>query len=113
MWVYCLLQSTDFCILTNIAIWVQWWTNSNIGHPNERLGYWLGVFAALGVLAVISCVVADRYEVCKRLNTQLTLTLFSLFNLIALPRTSAKFHKVLLDTTMRYARTISTLTDKN
>jgi ATP-binding cassette, subfamily C (CFTR/MRP), member 1 len=35
------------------AVWLSWWTESNAEEPNQRIGYYLGVYAALQVLAVI------------------------------------------------------------
>jgi len=35
------------------AVWVQWWAAANDTQPNERLEYWLSVYAALGVAAII------------------------------------------------------------
>jgi ATP-binding cassette subfamily C (CFTR/MRP) protein 1 len=35
------------------SIWINWWADANEDHPNERLGYWLGIYAMLGGLALI------------------------------------------------------------
>ncbi|OJJ42489.1 hypothetical protein ASPZODRAFT_105215 [Penicilliopsis zonata CBS 506.65] len=40
------------------SIWVEWWTAANASHPNARLGYWLGIYAMIAVMAVISLVIA-------------------------------------------------------
>ena len=41
------------------TIWVNWWAAANALAPNARLGYYLGIYAMLGVLAltflVVSC----------------------------------------------------------
>ncbi|ODA76961.1 hypothetical protein RJ55_07478 [Drechmeria coniospora] len=76
------------------SIWLQWWTNSNAQHPNERLGYWLGVFAALAGLTILGCALAD-----------------CVFKLIVLPRTSKRFHELLLNTTMRASTSFLTSTN--
>lgn len=34
-------------------VWVQWWAAANEDDPNGRLGYWLGVYAALGGAALV------------------------------------------------------------
>ncbi|KAI5839654.1 P-loop containing nucleoside triphosphate hydrolase protein, partial [Morchella snyderi] len=34
--------------------WLTWWSNSNATHPNERNGYYLGIYAMFNVLAFIS-----------------------------------------------------------
>ncbi|KAK5989321.1 ABC multidrug transporter B [Cladobotryum mycophilum] len=76
------------------SVWVQWWTNANATHPNERIGYWVGIFAALGVLTLVGCGIADY-----------------VFNLNVLPKTSKRFHQLLLDTTMRAPTSFLTSTD--
>ncbi|GJN69161.1 hypothetical protein PLICBS_003208 [Purpureocillium lilacinum] len=84
MFIYLLACATFVFGVTFPSIWVQWWTNANAEYPNDRLGYYLGVFAGLGLLTVIGCTLAD-----------------SIFNLVVLPKTSRKFHELLLNTTMR------------
>lgn len=37
-------------------VWVQWWAADNESRPNERLGYWLGVYAGLGGVAIMCLV---------------------------------------------------------
>lgn len=46
----------EIIILTNSSsdIWLKWWAESNEQRPNEDLGKWLGVYAALGVGSVAS-----------------------------------------------------------
>ena len=39
-------------------IWVQWWSAANIDDPNGNLGYWLGVYGALGAGALFSLMVS-------------------------------------------------------
>ena len=36
------------------AVWLKFWTDANAANPNERTGYYLGVFSALQVLGVIT-----------------------------------------------------------
>ncbi|KAK2608934.1 hypothetical protein QQS21_002510 [Conoideocrella luteorostrata] len=66
------------------SIWLQWWTDFNVKHPNENIGYWLGVYFALAGLAIVGCMGSDWA-----------------FRMMLVPRTSRKFHQLLLDTTMR------------
>ena len=40
------------------TIWVNWWAAYNADNPNQRLGYWLGIYAMLGVLALVFLVVS-------------------------------------------------------
>ncbi|POR38791.1 Canalicular multispecific organic anion transporter 2 [Tolypocladium paradoxum] len=41
------------------SVWLQWWTNANADHPNERISYWLGVYGALAAVTILGCTVAD------------------------------------------------------
>lgn len=36
-----------------LAVWVQWWAADNERRPNDRLGYWLGIYAMLGGVAIV------------------------------------------------------------
>lgn len=38
------------------AIWVKWWASSNEANPGKRTGYYLGIYAMLGVVAMLSLV---------------------------------------------------------
>lgn len=44
-----------------LAIWLQWWTDFNAQYPNEKVGYWLGVYFGLAALAVLGCMGSDWY----------------------------------------------------
>ncbi|QLI72089.1 ABC multidrug transporter B [Metarhizium brunneum] len=66
------------------SIWLQWWTNANAKTPNDKIGYWLGIYGLLGALAVLGCFASDW-----------------IFNIILLPKISRKFHELLLATTMK------------
>ncbi|ODA75948.1 hypothetical protein RJ55_08589 [Drechmeria coniospora] len=76
------------------SVWLQWWTSANERHPNENIGYWLGVYGALVGVAVLGCAMAD-----------------SVLNLAVLPAAAQKFHDVLLTTTMRASTSFLTSTD--
>ncbi|GBF62869.1 ABC transporter [Trichophyton mentagrophytes] len=76
------------------SLWLQWWTNANEARPNERIGYWLGVYGGLAFLAIFSATLSD-----------------GVFNLVVLPKTSRRFHDVLLTTTMRASTSFLTSTD--
>lgn len=41
-------------ISTFPSVWLNWWVESNAAQPNQRIGYYLGVYAALQILAVAS-----------------------------------------------------------
>ncbi|GAD93146.1 ABC transporter [Paecilomyces variotii No. 5] len=69
------------------SVWLQWWVDANEQNPNARIGYWLGVFAGLGCLAIVANIVGD-----------------CMLQLVMVPKTSANFHELLLSTTTR-ART--------
>ncbi len=36
------------------TVWLNWWAQSNAAEPNERIGYFLGGYAVLQVVAVLS-----------------------------------------------------------
>ncbi|CAI6082463.1 unnamed protein product, partial [Clonostachys chloroleuca] len=76
------------------SIWLQWWTNSNKEHPNENSAYWLSVYASLAALALGSCMLSDY-----------------IFRIILLPKTSTKFHELLLGTTVHANTAFLTSTD--
>jgi len=40
------------------SIWVMWWSEANSKSPNSRLGYYLGIYSLIGVLAFISLVIS-------------------------------------------------------
>ena len=44
-----------------LGIWIKWWAEANELHPNEKIGFYLGIYAALGVLAIISLILACWY----------------------------------------------------
>ncbi|KHO01326.1 ABC transporter [Metarhizium album ARSEF 1941] len=69
------------------SIWLQWWTDSNAKYPNENIGYWLGVYFGLAALAVVGCMGSDWA-----------------FRMMLVPKTSRKFHQLLLDTTVRFSQ---------
>ena len=45
-----------FCI-SFPQIWLAWWADANATKPNQRLGYWLGIYALLGIGGLLSLVV--------------------------------------------------------
>ncbi|KAM3435751.1 hypothetical protein NHJ13734_005395 [Beauveria thailandica] len=64
------------------SIWLQWWANANESHPNERIRYWLGVYATIAATAFLGSVVFD-----------------SVFQLKIVPKMMVEFHRRLLTTT--------------
>ncbi|KAI4197560.1 MAG: hypothetical protein LQ348_002135 [Seirophora lacunosa] len=46
-----------FCV-SFPQIWLGWWAAANAREPNQRLGYWLGIYAVLGVAGLFSVVVS-------------------------------------------------------
>lgn len=46
-----------FCI-SFPQIWLGWWAAANARKPNENLGYWLGIYALLGVAGLASLIVS-------------------------------------------------------
>ena len=45
-------------MLTRSALWVKWWASANAKAPNERLGYYLGIYGMLGAIALIALVIS-------------------------------------------------------
>lgn len=66
------------------ALWIQEWTNANVEHPHENLGYWIGVLVATAASAFLCCIVSDWMGA-----------------MVLVPKTAFKFHDLLLNTTMR------------
>ncbi|KAK2033917.1 ABC transporter [Colletotrichum zoysiae] len=75
-------------------IWLKWWAESNETRPNQYLGKWLGVYAALGVGSVVS-------------------VLFGMWQLfiVIINRSGVYFHGALLDTTSRAPMSFHSSTD--
>ncbi|EQB44229.1 ABC transporter [Colletotrichum gloeosporioides Cg-14] len=65
-------------------IWLKWWTEANEQRPNQDLGKWVGVYAALGVGSIVSFFISMWY----------------LF-IVIINHSGVYFHSVLLDTTSR------------
>lgn len=62
----CMLSPPNGCgsmnvMLNGVAIWVEWWTAANMRHPNGMLGYWLGIYGWIAVMAVSTLVLACWY----------------------------------------------------
>uniref|UniRef100_L2GAL4 ABC multidrug transporter n=1 Tax=Colletotrichum fructicola (strain Nara gc5) TaxID=1213859 RepID=L2GAL4_COLFN len=65
-------------------IWLKWWTEANEQRPNQDLGKWVGVYAALGVGSIVSFFIS----------------MWFLF-IVIINHSGVYFHSVLLDTTSR------------
>lgn len=65
------------------TIWVKLWAEYNQEFPNQRLGYYLGIYAALGAGAMVCLLVS-----CWQLIIEM------------IPRSGIAFHKRLLDTVL-------------
>ena len=46
-----------FCI-SFPQIWLGWWAAANARHPNSNLGYWLGIYAMLGIMGLTSLIIS-------------------------------------------------------
>ncbi|KUJ06202.1 P-loop containing nucleoside triphosphate hydrolase protein [Mollisia scopiformis] len=82
-----------FC-LSFPTIWVKWWAAANAVAPNQRLGYYLGIYALLGVFALVSLIIS-----CW----QLIITM--------VPRSGENFHLVLLKTVLNAPMSFFSSTD--
>ncbi|PWY81946.1 P-loop containing nucleoside triphosphate hydrolase protein [Aspergillus heteromorphus CBS 117.55] len=50
------IASFVFCI-SFPSIWVQWWADSDQAEPGKRTGYYLGIYAMLGVLGMLGLMI--------------------------------------------------------
>ena len=46
-----------FCI-SFPQIWLGWWADANAERPNQKLGYYLGIYAILGVMGLVSLIIS-------------------------------------------------------
>ncbi|PVH81871.1 hypothetical protein DL98DRAFT_457694 [Cadophora sp. DSE1049] len=76
------------------TIWIKWWVASNVEAPNQNIGYFLGIYALLGVLALLFLVGS-----CW----QLVITM--------VPRSGESFHKILLKTVLSAPMSFFSSTD--
>ncbi|GAD96588.1 ABC multidrug transporter, putative [Paecilomyces variotii No. 5] len=82
-----------FCI-SFPTIWVKWWALSNLKEPGKHFGYYIGIYAMLGVLALCSLIIA-----CW----QIIITM--------VPRSGEYFHWTLLNTVLSAPTTFFSTTD--
>lgn len=65
-------------------VWIQWWTSEAVARPNERLAFYLAIYASIGLVAVLAFLCASAY-----------------FMLKIVPRSARKFHSTLLETVLK------------
>ncbi|KAL8732959.1 MAG: hypothetical protein Q9166_002357 [cf. Caloplaca sp. 2 TL-2023] len=82
-----------FCI-SFPQIWLGWWAAANAKAPNHNLGYWLGIYALLGVAGLLSLVIS-----CW----QIIITM--------VPQSGENFHWRLLNTVFRAPMSFFATTD--
>ncbi|KAI4279834.1 MAG: hypothetical protein L6R38_004935, partial [Xanthoria sp. 2 TBL-2021] len=82
-----------FCI-SFPQIWLGWWAAANAKAPNDNLGYWLGIYALLGVGGLLSVIIS-----CW----QIIITM--------VPKSGANFHWKLLNTVFRAPMSFFATTD--
>ncbi|KAL8995121.1 MAG: hypothetical protein Q9169_005084 [Polycauliona sp. 2 TL-2023] len=82
-----------FCI-SFPQIWLGWWAAANADSPNDNLGYWLGIYALLGVGGLISII-------CSCWQIIITMV----------PQSGANFHWKLLNTVFRAPMSFFATTD--
>ncbi|KAL3448733.1 P-loop containing nucleoside triphosphate hydrolase protein [Aspergillus insuetus] len=76
------------------SIWVKWWASSNATHPGRYTGYYLGIYAMLGVVGML-CLIAGAW--------QMIITM--------VPRSGEVFHKKLLKTVLSAPMLFFSVTD--
>ena len=82
-----------FCI-SFPQVWLGWWATANAQHPNQKVGYYLGIYAMLGVMGLVSLIVS-----CW----QIIITM--------VPRSGGNFHHRLLKTVLAAPMTFFSTTD--
>ena len=75
-------------------IWLKWWAAANAEYPNTRLGYYLGIYAMLGILGLAS-LVTSCWQIIIRM----------------VPRSGANFHHSLLKTVLDAPMSFFSTTD--
>ncbi|KAG8530148.1 uncharacterized protein KY384_005631 [Bacidia gigantensis] len=75
-------------------IWLKWWSDANEKHPNERLGYWLGIYALLSVGGLVALIVG-----CWALIVTMV------------PQAGRSFHRKLLNTVLAAPLSFFSTTD--
>ncbi|KAL3419086.1 ABC multidrug transporter [Phlyctema vagabunda] len=71
-------------LVTHNILWLKWWSSANVEKPNQDLGQYLGVYVALGFLAVLCIAIA-----CWVALTHMV------------PMSGRRVHQRLLDATMQ------------
>ncbi|KAK4201212.1 putative ABC transporter [Triangularia verruculosa] len=71
-----------FCI-SFPTVWVQWWAAENEIRPNDNLGYWIGLYAMFGGIAIIGLTIGCWQMIIKMV-----------------PLSGEKFHLALLKTVL-------------
>lgn len=82
-----------FCI-SFPQIWLGWWANANAQRPNQKLGYYLSIYAMLGVMGLVSLTIS-----CW----QIIITM--------VPQSGGNFHHRLLKTVLAAPMTFFSTTD--
>lgn len=82
-----------FCI-SFPQIWLGWWADANSQRPNQKLGYYLGIYAVLGVMGLVSLIIS-----CW----QIIITM--------VPQSGQNFHHRLLKTVLAAPLTFFSTTD--
>ena len=75
-------------------VWIGWWADANARRPNARLGYYLGIYALLGVGGLI-CLIVGCWELI----------------VVMVPQAGEKFHRRLLSTVLAAPMSFFSTTD--
>lgn len=76
------------------TVWLNYWSEANAEHPNQRIGYYLGIYSVLQVLGVVS------------------FGLMAMFGMLFVAsRTGLRLHQVLLDAVVQAPLSLFTSTD--
>ncbi|GAB1311376.1 Multidrug resistance protein MDR [Madurella fahalii] len=93
--IFAIITAVVSVALVFSQVWAQWWATYNTQHPNDRIGYYWGIYAFLGGMAVVSLAAA------------------CLFFVISLgPRVARTLHTRLLNTVLNAPMSLFYTTDK-
>lgn len=47
------------------GVWLNWWAEANGEHPNQKIGYFLSVYAAMQIVGLITMAALIWYRPCS------------------------------------------------
>jgi hypothetical protein len=97
-------------MLTDMTgIWVKWWAISNEEDPNGRTGYYLGIYAMLGAVGMLSLIIGCWWESPNSQTRARTNMRCREMVINMVPKSGESFHRRLLATVLRCVMTLQVL----